>query len=144
MPILAGERVTAARLNRLKATTYYAQSSGSLAGSATDTDVPGCTVTLTTETDAAVCVIWATCGFTWTANTGIATCEVWQDSTPLTGKMFVDPDNTTGRSTNGQAWRVAPGPAGSYTFKVVGESIPTNMSIDQTHTTITVAVYEDV
>lgn len=144
MPILSGEVVTATRLNRLKPTTYYAVATGNLVGPQTDTDVPGATITLTTETDSAVCSIWATCGYTWTANTTISTCEVWQGSTPLPGKIYVDPDNTTGRSTNGNAWRVAPGAAGSYTFKIVGESIQTNMTIDLTHTTILVAVYENV
>lgn len=144
MPILAGDVVTAAQLNRLQPTTYQATASAALSGAATDTDITGASITLTTETDDAVVEIKAAVSFNWSANTAVATVECWQDSTALTGKAICDPDNTTGRVTAYQQWRLNPGPAGSYTFKLVGESIPASMTVDATHTTIHAKVTEAV
>lgn len=144
MPVLSGDIITAATLNRLQPKTYSATASSNLAGSATDTDVPGATVTFNTETDSATVEIKAAVSYNWTANTAVATVECWQDSTPLTGKAICDPDNTTGRVTAYQEWKVSPGIAGSYTFKLVGESIPVSMTIDATHTAIHCTVTEAV
>lgn len=50
MAFLAGERITAERLNRLQPKTYSAPATGSLTRvDSTWADIPGCTVTLTTE-----------------------------------------------------------------------------------------------
>ncbi len=144
MTILAGDIITAATLRRLQPTTYSAACSSSLVGSATDQDIVGATITLTTETDAAIVEIKAAVSYNWTANTAVSTVECWQASTPLTGKAICDPDNTTGRVTAYQQWKVNPGAAGSYTFKLVGESVPANMTIDATHTTIHCTVTEAV
>lgn len=144
MTILSGSVVSATMLNRLQPVTYAAVCSASLVGPQTDADITGASITLTTETDLAIVMIDAAVSFNWSANTAVATVECWQGSTPLTGKAISDPDNTTGRVTAYQTWRVNPGAAGSYTFKLVGESIPTNMTVDATHTAIHCTVYEDV
>lgn len=141
MPILAGDVVTAADLNRLQPKTYYAAATASITAAG---DVTGATITLNTETDGAIVVITGCGSYNWSANTTISTITCQQNGTPLAGKIICDPDNTSGRETNYQQWRVNPGAAGSYTFKLVGETVPANMTIDATHTTIICEVTEAV
>lgn len=141
MPILAGDVVTAATLNRLQPKTYSAECTASITAAG---DVTGATITLTTETDGAFVVIKGCGSYNWSANTAVSTITCQQNGTPLAGKIICDPDGTVGRETNYQQWRVNPGVAGSYTFKLVGEAVPANMTIDATHTTIQCTVYEAV
>ncbi|WP_159056204.1 hypothetical protein [Streptomyces sp. DSM 15324] len=49
MAYAAGDRMTAGRTNRLQPKQYYAIGSGTVAGAATNADVPSATVTFTTE-----------------------------------------------------------------------------------------------
>ncbi len=141
MPILSGDIVTAATLNRLQPKTYRADCTASITAAG---DVTGATITLTTETDGAIVEIKGAGSYNWTANTAISTITCQQNGVPLSGKIICDPDGTTGRETNYQQWRVNPGVAGSYTFKLVGEAVPASMTIDATHTTIHATVYEAV
>lgn len=82
MPILAGQKVTAQQLGRLQTKKYSATASGSLTRTdGTWADIPGCSVTLTTETaNARYDVI------------GIFDCSVGATSTTILmdGRLMVD------------------------------------------------------
>ncbi|SCK20044.1 hypothetical protein YUYDRAFT_02074 [Streptomyces sp. ScaeMP-e48] len=119
MPILAGQIVTASQLNRLQPKKYGAVGSGTIAGAATNADVPSATVTVDTET-AANYVVWCV----WDANVSAASTGT------LLGRLNLDGVNQSPLATMNQptsAGRAQPSQqyigtlsaAGSHTFKLV-------------------------
>lgn len=122
MPILAGERLTAAKLNRLQPTTYDAIASSALTGPQTNTDVPGATITLSTETDNAIAVVDTTYDFDPTgAVSGLSSGRLWVDGVAvgLFAVFQAGPGVSGDRGTHSQSYRVSLGTAGSHTLKLV-------------------------
>ncbi|GGT43324.1 hypothetical protein [Streptomyces purpureus] len=120
MPLLAGQRLKAGQLDRLRPRRYSAVGTSTVAGPLTNGDIPGCTITLTTETANAeyhiigVFDIRATLGSAGTA-TGRAAIDGAMQS-PLA--TFNAPD-ASGRNTVAQQWTGTIPTAGSHTIKLV-------------------------
>ncbi|MFH9269184.1 hypothetical protein ACH4KN_33775 [Streptomyces sp. NPDC017546] len=147
MPILSGQIVTAGQLTRLQPKTYDAAGTGNIVGSGvTDVDVPGATITITTETAGAVCVVETTFDYDFTGGT----------TTLGAGRLVVDgtgesryalfqqgPGSSADRVTAGQTYRTVLGAAGSHTLKLVA-TVPTNMNLIGAYTSLVATVYEVV
>lgn len=121
MTFLAGENITAGRLNRLQPTTYHANGSGTVAASQTNADVPGCTVTFTTAAANAVVDIWwfvqfDLAGPTTTVNTSRINIDAGAQTSPIVAAMAAEV--STDAVTTGQSWKATLAAAGSHTIKV--------------------------
>lgn len=144
MSILAGEIVTAARLQRLQPVTYYAQGSGTLVGASSNGDVPSATVTFNTATANAVYVATGV----WdidivTATTAITTARIAVDGTVQSPLMTYAGEVATDRATVTQTYRGTLATAGSHTIKLVA-SPPANVQIQGANSSIAVTIYEIV
>lgn len=144
MAIAAGQRITAALLRRLRPAVYTAVSSGDLNGAVTTTDVPGCSITLTTETAGAT---WLVKGIfdahqqgTNTANM-LGYCEI---DGVVQNKQAVNSDSVTGnRHTIAQEWDGTFAAAGSHTIKLKG-TLAASQSFRVGNTRMTVTIQEAV
>ncbi|HEY9416032.1 MAG TPA: hypothetical protein VIQ30_14810 [Pseudonocardia sp.] len=147
MSILAGENVTAARLNRMQPTTYYAVATSDLVGAATGADVVGATVTFSTTAANAVYVAQAIFDFdtSGAGTTTIGTGMLAVDGSAQAGQALLQVGAATAndRATAGQQWRGTLAATGSHTIKLTA-TIPANMEINATHTTLLLTVYEVV
>jgi hypothetical protein len=144
MPILAGERVTAARLNRLQPKTYSVTSNALLSGSVTDSDVPGASISLTTETDNAVYLATAAADLDLSgATTNLGRCKLSVDSSIQSPEALFQAAAATDRVTASQQWRGTLGSAGSHTLKLVA-TLPASMDLRNIHTGLIVVIYEVV
>lgn len=144
MSFLAGERVTAARINRLQPAQYDATGTANLALTTTDTDVAGASITLTTDTNTATYAVTAVFQFDiTTATTAFATGSCLLDGVALSGQARWAGANTTDFATGVQVWRGSAGTAGSHTFKLRGSmSSGTGIQILGAFTKIIVTIYE--
>lgn len=122
MTILAGQKVTAAELNRLRTKKYHGECTTALTKTdATFADIAGCSITLTTET----------AGATYSV-VGIFDCAVGTSSasTRMLGRLNVDGAIGTGfgvhemdnldRDTVGMTWQGTLAAAGAHTIKLQG------------------------
>jgi hypothetical protein len=142
--ILAGEIVTAARLNRLQPKTYYAIGSGSVAGAASNSDVPSATVTFDTEADNAVYMVHGVWDVNWTgATTTIGTARIAVDGTVQSPLCTWQAEVATDRGTYGQSYSGTLAAAGSHTIKLVC-SPAANQSVEGVNSSISVTIYEVV
>lgn len=144
MAFLAGERITATRLNRLQPVKYAAVGSGTLTGPQTNADVTDATITLTTETDGAGYVAWCV----WDINTtgaaaGTATMRLNFDTANLTPLATFNGPDSGERSTVTQVYEGTVTTAGSHTFKLVA-SPNTNQQIQGVNSSIIVEITEVV
>jgi hypothetical protein len=147
MAFLAGEIVTAGRLNRLQPVTYEAIATALLTmTTATPADVPGASVTLTTAAaDAAYTAV------------AVFDAEVLATSASvlMLGKLVVDGTSQSGvavygmdtldRATVVMTWTGTLGSAGSHTLKLQGNltaSLATGGRFNQGDTKITVTITE--
>lgn len=144
MSFLAGETITAARLNRLQAKTYRAVCSVALSGPATSADVPGATITLTTEANNAIYV--ASCIYDYRIGSGTPT-TLGSGNLSVDGvlgtefSMFRDGGGSLNTSmTVAQTYRGTLGTAGSHTLKLVAS--PASGHQVNIYSSITVTIYE--
>lgn len=146
MPILAGQTVTAGQLMRLQPVTYDAVGTTSQAGPATNADVTGATITLTTSQPNAVAVVTTTFDFDFTAAT----------TTVGSGRLVVDgvgqnryavfgqgPGDGSDRSTVSQSYRATLAAAGSHVLKLTF-SAPSGMTLQGVYTSLVATIYEVV
>jgi hypothetical protein len=144
MPIDAGQIVTADELLRLQPVTYQATASSDLAGAATNADVPGATITLTTTAANAVYVAVGVFDYDLQGTTTvIGTGMLAVDGTNQTAQALFQQGISTDRMTASQVWRGTLAAAGSHTLKLRG-TLPSGMEMNATHTTLTVTIYEVV
>jgi len=120
MAFLAGERITAARLNRLQSTTYSATGTGTLTGPVSNADVTDATITLTTETDGATFAAWCV----WdvdlsSATTGLGFARLNVDGSLLNPLSTYALDAATDRLTVPQNYEGTLATAGTHTLKLV-------------------------
>lgn len=146
MAFLAGERITAARLNRLKPAVYSATGSSNLALTTTDTDISGATVTFTTDTDGATYSVIAVFSYDITSATTASTLGVCQlDGTPLSGQSRWSGEVGTDFGMAPQQWTGSVGTAGSHTFKLSASmSLGTGITVLAAFTKLIVTIQEDV
>ncbi|MGW0163667.1 hypothetical protein ACWDWT_00530 [Streptomyces sp. NPDC003343] len=140
---LAGETITAGRLNRLQPRQYFAQASGTLPASQTSADIPGVTVTFTTEQPNAIYTAHLAVDFDWNANTNsLSSSRIKVDGTfPINLFSVAQMQTTTDRATNGQNYRGVLGSAGSHTITAVAT---TDTNIINSYSSLLVVVYEVV
>lgn len=144
MGFLAGDLITAQRLNRLKATPYWKAATGTLGASQTNIDIPGVTITFTTETNLAVVQCW------WyvdadlsgaTTNAGFSRALL-DNVTPSDVFASFGAEVATDRGTPGQSQLFTIPTAGSHTIKVQGTT-PANFTFN-VYSTLMLLVHEVV
>jgi hypothetical protein len=114
MTFLAGDIITAARLNRLQPASYYAIGSGTVVGSLTNADVPSATLPILNATVGATYMAWCA----WDANVTSASAGT------LVVRMAID--------------GVAQAPNGTYNSPTnLGRGQPVNFYMGTLSTTIT-------
>lgn len=149
MAFFAGEMLLAQRLNRLQPIDYEAPATSPLAvATATYADIPGASLTITTETT----------GATYKA-IGIFDCNVATTSPTIlmVGRLLVDgvgaegiaiyAMDTADRATIAMTWRGSLGAAGSHTLKLQGAlngALASGGSFLQSDTKLSVTVLEVV
>lgn len=149
MGFLAGERVTAARLNRLQPKTFIARASADLTGVVTDTDVTGATITLTTETNNAVYVAIAPAIADWNGaagSTNFVRCKLSVDGAIQSAETQAEQAAGAAgdRIPGAQVWRGTLATAGSHTLKLVATINDADQRLLQEHTALQVTIYEVV
>ncbi len=149
MTFLAGERITAARINRLQPKTYVAACSSALtATTSTYADITGASITLTTETDNATYTAHAVFDMNVLATSGtiLMVGRMQVDSVTDSGIAVYAMDALT-RATVAMSWRGTIASAGSHTFKLQGaltSGLATGGAFQQDDTKIQVTIYEVV
>lgn len=122
MSFLAGETITAGRLNRLQPVDYDAAATSALAvGNSTYADIPGCSITLTTGAANATYKAWAVldCSVTAVSTTALMVGRHVVDGVVDTG-IAVYAMDTLDRATIAMMWRGTLASAGSHTLKLQG------------------------
>jgi hypothetical protein len=146
MGFLAGERVTAARLNRLQPVPYSATGTTTQTVTTTETLIDGCTITLTTETDGAFYAARAvvTHDSTGTSTTNIDT-RCFLDGSALSGSARWSGTVASDFGEASMLWQGPVGAAGSHTFdlRTKGGSGVTTQILG-VFTKIEVTIYEAV
>lgn len=144
MAFQAFERITAARLNRLKSKTYWAQASSGVAAGAGLVDIPGCSVTFTVETaNAELRIDWSADFDLTGASTALASVRpviVGGASSPV--YAVYQQGVSTDRGSAGNTWVTNVATPGSYTVKLQA-SAPANISLN-IYNSLTVEVSEVV
>ncbi len=142
MAFQPGDDTEAARLNRLQIKPYYAVGTAALAGAATNADVPGATVTFTTEMANAVYLAFCVWDVDLTgATTATGTARLAVDGTPVSPLATYGQEVTTDRLTVAQNYSGTLGSAGSHTLKLVA-SPAASQTIQGTNSSILVIVVE--
>ncbi|MFE0727956.1 hypothetical protein ACFW2X_06830 [Streptomyces antibioticus] len=140
---LSGEMLTAQRLNRLQPKTYRAVATSTLVGAASSADVPGASVTLTTETASAIYVVDAWFDYDLTgATTLLGSGNVAVDGVIHTEFAVFQANVANDRSSVGHTYRGTLGAAGSHTLKLVAS--PVASQTVNIYSSITVTIYEEV
>lgn len=120
MTFLAGENITAGRLNRLQPATYSAGASGTVPASQTNADVAGCSVTFTTAVANAIAHCWWVTDFDLGApSTTQGTARLLLDGTTASSKTtWFQAEVATDRATVAQTDQFTIAAAGSHTIKM--------------------------
>jgi len=130
---LAGDILTAQRLNRLQPKTYTVKSSGNVAASQTGVDIPGATYTFTTETNGATVDVWFSVDFDNTASPGANVGSVRAFLDGVTGGILFGiygANITDGRANVANVDSFTVPTAGSHTIKLV-VTTPAAMTVNQ-------------
>jgi hypothetical protein len=127
---LAGENITAGRLNRLQPAVYNGPASGTVAASSTNVDVPGATVTFNTVAANAVAhCYWVTDFDLSGATTTIGTSRLLLDGVTASAKTSTyEAEVATDRSSVAQMDQYTIATPGSHTIKVQATT-PANMTV---------------
>ncbi|MEU3976899.1 hypothetical protein [Streptomyces bacillaris] len=143
MPILSGQIVTAAQLNRMQPRPHHAVGSGTVVGPQTNADVPGASVTVTAETAGARFTAVCTWDTYVTANTtGTWLGRMMVDGVAQTPVATMNEPSTPGRAESTQTFSGTL-TAGSHTFKLV-TSPNANQTTTGVNCSILVTIYEVV
>jgi hypothetical protein len=140
---LAGERVTAARLNRLQPTSYYATASSALSGPQTLADVPGCTQTFSVDTAGAIYVVHAVFDYRLSGTpTTLGSGNIYVDGVVQTQfATFRDGGGSLGSTASvAQVYRGSFSTTGSHTIKMVAS--PVSGQQINIYSSLLVTIYE--
>jgi hypothetical protein len=141
MPFLAGDIITAQKLNWLSPTIMGAQCSGTLAGSITNTDVPGCTLTPTTVNAGALLkVTWFAAFYAGVASATNCTVRVLVDGVGSTMLALASADTSTSKQQGGGSWVTTLAASGAHTIKLQA-TLPVSQTL-QTLTSIDIEIIE--
>ncbi len=129
MAFLAGENITAARLNRLQVKKYVVYQTSVLSGAVTNTLVPGCTINITNETVGAEWTCWWFLDFDLTsATTSSGTGRARVDGVAATTFAPFAAEVSTDRATPGNFAMGTLATVGSHTFDLIA-TLPANMQL---------------
>lgn len=129
MAFLAGEDITAGRLNRLQPKKYIVYQTSTLTGAVTNTLVPGCTISITNETAGATWTCWWALDFDLTsATTSAGTGRARVDGILATTFGVYAAEVTTDRATPGNFATGTLATAAAHTFELVA-TLPANMQL---------------
>jgi len=143
MAILAGETVTAAKLNRLQPKRYTTNASAIVPASTT-ADITGCSITVTTETAGAGYMVVGSGDFNPTGIPGgDSQIRLDVDGTDASGLIVYRSSSGTDRFSQGRTWYGTLAAAGSHTLKLEATTAA-NVVIEALHTTMTLIIYEVV
>ncbi|WP_431876695.1 hypothetical protein [Micromonospora marina] len=143
MAILTGQPITAALLRRLQPARYYASASAALNGAVTLADIPGATVTFTTETAASYVVRGYFDADQLGTNTGLMLGYCSVDGWIVGGQAINSDPVASDRHSIAMLWRGSFSSAGSHTVKLVG-TLAANQSFRQDNTQLEVVITEIV
>ncbi|MGW1271269.1 hypothetical protein [Streptomyces sp. NPDC002491] len=144
MGFLAGETLTAARLNRLQTKTDGAIGSGTVAVSQTNADVPSATVTMVTETAGARYKVIGVWDFSASgAPGGTSTGRLAIDGAAQSPLVTFGGTASGDRGTQVQEYTGTLGAAGSHTFKLIATT-NTNTTVQGVNSSVTVDITEVV
>ena len=144
MPILAGQIVTAGQLGRMQPRPYKAVQTTALAGPVSTADVPGCSITLTTQAPNAIIVAEAVFDFDPSSTmSGLSNGRLVIDGTGV-GEyaVYQAAGASTDRQSTPQNYRETLATAGTHTLKLV-TTLSTGLTLN-VYTTLLVTVYEVV
>lgn len=146
MGFLAGEKVTAGRLNMLQPVPYSETGTTNLVVTTTETAIDGCSITLTTQTDGALYVARAVISHDSTGTTAAnVDTRCFLDGSALSGSARWSGTAATDFGEASMLWHGSVGTAGDHTFELMakgGTSVA--VTILAAFTKIEVIVYEDV
>lgn len=144
MSFSPGQFITAQRLNRLQPKPYWAQASSTVAASSTNADVPGCSVSFTTETDNAQAEVIVTGAFYASGvPAAISSVVAVLDTSTVSPNFAISQPAANGDKLQGAAgWLVTIPLAGIHAIKARA-STSTN-TVVQVYSGISVTVYEVV
>lgn len=142
MAFLAGERITAARLNRLQPTVYGAIGSGTVAASSTNADVTSATVSVTNETVDAQYKAWCVWDFNATGVPGASsTARLAIDGVGQSPLATFRGDAANERGTVTAVYEGVLTTAATRTFKLIATT-STNVEVQGVNCSITVEITE--
>lgn len=117
MPFLAGQRITAARLQRLQPAEYSATGTANVVLTSSDQVLTGAQVTLVSETAGATFVCQGFYSFDITSDTtDYAEGTMYLDGTKVSGSVRWAGANSSNFAMAAQMWRGSLGAAGAHTF----------------------------
>ncbi|MEU9606147.1 hypothetical protein [Streptomyces sp. NPDC048057] len=121
MPILAGQIVTAAQLDRLQPTPYSAECTAALTGTTSYQPIPGLTITLATETAGARFTASGVfdCSVTVVHATNLMVGKLQVGGTDQSG-LAIHAMDTPDRDTVAMSWSGTLASAGTQTFTLLG------------------------
>lgn len=120
MAFLAGENITAGRLNRLQPKKSIVYQTAPLVGAVTNTLVPGCTISITNETAGALWTCWWSLDYDLTtATTATGTGRARVDGVLATTFAPWAAEVGTDRATVGNVATGSLASAGPHTFDLV-------------------------
>ncbi|MFI1942065.1 hypothetical protein ACH44C_33645 [Streptomyces purpureus] len=136
MPFYAGQRLTAGQMGRIQPRPTTAVGTATLTGPQTNADIPGATVTVTTETANATYKALAVFDLRATiASTGTALGRMSLDGVPQNPLATYNTPAASGRATVVQVYQGTLPTVGSHTLKLVAtlaasqEAVGVNSSI---------------
>lgn len=141
MAIAAGHAPTGGELNALQSRVQYAAASSSLGLSATETDIPGATMTVTVSGSNAYCTVQAVFDVlsTVTASNNVFQGRCRVGSTTLSGESHTD--DRQSRATCAGLWQSGLSP-GSNTVKLRACCTGGTMSTQPVHTIMIVTIWD--
>jgi hypothetical protein len=144
MSFLAGDLLTAQRVNRLRPTPYTKAATGTLGAGVTTADVPGATITFDTETDGAeVQVTWFVDFDLSGATTSLHSSRVLLDGVTASDTFATyAAEVATDRGSTGSTHKYTIPLAGSHTIKIQATT-PANGGVNL-YSVLSLVVYEIV
>jgi hypothetical protein len=143
MAFSPGQFITAQRINRLQPKPFWAAANSTVAASATNADVPGCTMSITVETAGATAVFsWSTVWYYTGLPSNLSSSRVLWDvnASPI---LAINQDSASGDKGQGsQHWLTTIGTAGTYTFKM--QTTTSTNQAAQIYSSMLVTIYEVV
>lgn len=131
MPFLAGDIITAQKLNFLSPIIQGAQASALVSPGATNTDVPGCTLTPTTvNANALIRVFWYAVFYGVTTAGTLSTARVLIDGVAPTTFALAGPSAAVDKQQGAASWVTTLTATGVHTIKLqVSTAAGTTMQV---------------